>query len=111
MELLLKERLVTTDKLGNIAIRDAQGRWRTNLSPEYALKFASKHEIALALHREEMLHHDYTLPRFDGENFLWQGVTMPHDDLVDDLQQFFGYSEADAIAILEVARIAHRFTN
>lgn len=107
----MNERLVTTDRLGNISIRDVEGRWRTNLSAEYALKFASKQEIELALHREEMLHPDYTLPRYDGENFVWQGIAMPHDDLVDDLQQFFGYSRDDAIAILEVARLAHRFTN
>ena len=105
------ERLVTTNRLGNIAIREVDGRWRTNLSPEYALKFASKQEIALALHREEMLHHEYTLPRYDGENFLWQDKIMDHDDLVDDLMSFFGYSRDDAIAILEVARIAHGITN
>ena len=105
------ERLVTTNRLGNIAIREVDGRWRTNLSPEYALKFASKQEIALALHREEMLHHEYTLPRYDGENFLWQDTIMDHDDLVDDLMSFFGYSRDDAIAILEVARIAHGITN
>ena len=107
----MKERLVTTDRIGNIAIREVDGRWRTNLSPVYALKFATKQEIALALQREEMLHHEYTLPRYDGENFLWQGIIMDHDDLVDDLQQFFGFSRDDAVAILEVARIAHGITN